>query len=139
MTDSIKNMYIKNKELILYLFFGGLTCVISFVSYFLFRLILDVSVSQILSWICAVSFAYVTNKIFVFESKRQTFVLLLKEIIMFFLARVFTGVVEYVLMVVFVKESTPKLTEMVIKALITVIVIVLNYIFSKTLVFARKK
>ena len=68
--EKIRNLFVKYKELILYLVFGGLTTLVSWGSYALLELSgLSVTVANALSWVCAVAFAFVTNKLFVFESK----------------------------------------------------------------------
>ena len=89
----IKELYLKYKEVINYLIFGGLATVVNFISYFVFaRLIgLDEVISSGLSWLCSVLFAYITNKLFVFDSKTETAKAFLKEMISFFLARIVSG------------------------------------------------
>lgn len=128
-----------NKETFLYIVFGGLTTLVSIVTYMLFRLCLSVELAQVLSWICAVTFAYVTNKIFVFESKVSGFSKLLKEILLFFAARIATGVLEFGAMIVLVKPDTTRFVELIVKVFVTGVVIVLNYVLSKIFVFAKKK
>ena len=78
-------LYKKYKEVINYLIFGGLTTVVSMVSYFIFTRVfgIDEVVSSAISWFCAVTFAYITNKIWVFESKTNTVGSFFKEAVMF--------------------------------------------------------
>ena len=77
-------LYKKYKEVINYLIFGGLTTVVSMVSYFIFTRVfgIDEVVSSAISWFCAVTFAYITNKIWVFESKTNTVGSFFKEAVM---------------------------------------------------------
>lgn len=71
MIGKIKELYLKYKEIINYLIFGGLTTIVSFGSYYVSARIMGIDevVSNVISWILAVLFAYITNKLFVFESK----------------------------------------------------------------------
>lgn len=134
------NIYKKNKEIINYLIFGVLTTVVSFVVYFIFAKVfkIDEVISNVISWFFSVLFAFITNKLYVFESKETGKKTLLKEIISFYLARLFTGVVcdlgVFALMV-----KTFKINDVLSKLVTQVIVTVLNYVFSKLLVFKNNK
>lgn len=133
------NMYKKNKEIINYLIFGVLTTVVSFVVYFIFAKVfkIDEVISNVISWFFSVLFAFITNKLYVFESKETGKKTLLKEIISFYLARLFTGVVcdlgVFALMV-----KTFKINDVLSKLVTQVIVIILNYVLSKLIVFRKK-
>ena len=90
---------IVNKETILYVVFGVLTTLVNFVAFKLFTMVFDklissqlgVHISNVLAWIFAVAFAYVTNKLFVFESKSWEGKVLAKEIPSFVAARLFSS------------------------------------------------
>lgn len=133
------NIYKKNKEIINYLIFGVLTTVVSFVVYFIFAKVfkIDEVISNVISWFFSVLFAFITNKLYVFESKETGKKTLLKEIVSFYLARLFTGVVcdlgVFALMV-----KTFKINDVLSKLVTQVIVIVLNYVLSKLIVFRKK-
>lgn len=133
------NIYKKNKEIINYLIFGVLTTVVSFVVYFIFAKVfkIDEVISNVISWFFSVLFAFITNKLYVFESKETGKKTLLKEIISFYLARLFTGVVcdlgVFTLMV-----KTFKINDVLSKLVTQVIVIILNYVLSKLIVFRKK-
>ena len=93
----IKNLFNKYKEVISYLFFGVMTTLVNFVSFWAFNKILGESlylISNVIAWVISVVFAYVTNKLWVFESKSWKFRVLLKEVPEFFAARVFSLCVE---------------------------------------------
>lgn len=135
----MKNFYLRHKEVILYLIYGGFTTLISILSYALLRLIFGVKTSQIISWIAAVIFAYFTNKIFVFEAKNKEKKKIIVEFLLFLSARLFSGVLEFVLIAILIKETTPKITELIFKVAVTGVVIVLNYIFSKFIIFKNKE
>ena len=136
----MKNLYLKNKEIINYLIFGALTTVVSFISYYLFAriLLIDEVISNALSWFFSVLFAYITNKLFVFESKTFEKKNLFKEIISFFLARILTGILcDVLIFALFVKIF--KINDIISKLITQVIVIVLNYLFSKLYIFRKKE
>ena len=142
--ETIKTLYFKNKEIINYLLFGGMTTVVSWGTYSLFVKAIGMSVSagNVLSWICAVLFAFVTNKLFVFESKTTQPATALREFFSFIGARLATGVIEWVGVPFF---STHGLTHplfgvkgLLAKIVVSIVVIILNYLFSKFLVFFKK-
>lgn len=140
----IMSLYHKYKELVNYLIVGVLTTVVSLGSkWLLLFTVLNASdafqlqLSIIISWICAVLFAYVANRIFVFNSKNKK---ILKEMISFFGARVLTLVMEMVIMWFFV--TLLKLnsdTWVLIWTFVTqVLIMAFNYVFSKLFVFKKK-
>ena len=142
--ETLKNLYFKHKEIINYLLFGGLTTVVSWGTYSLFvkAIGMSVGVGNVLSWICAVLFAFVTNKLFVFESKTWQPATALREFVSFIGARLATGVIEWFGVPYF---STHGLTHplfgvkgLLAKVVVSIVVIILNYIFSKFLVFIKK-
>ena len=127
-----------NYETISYLVCGVLTTAVDFVSYTAFRkMSMGVGVSQALSWVAAVLFAYIVNKIIVFRNFNMGPAYLLKEGGAFFAARAISGVATWILMVKlggdrgFVYEMFCKLTASVIN-------MVANYVFSKLWIFKKK-
>lgn len=143
--ETLKNLYLKHKEIINYLLFGGMTTVVSWGTYSLFvkAIGMSVGVGNVLSWICAVLFAFVTNKLFVFESKTWQPATALREFVSFIGARLATGVIEWFGVPYF---STHGLTHplfgvkgLLAKVVVSIVVIILNYIFSKFLVFFKKE
>lgn len=137
--EKIKTLYIKYKEIVNYLIFGVMATIVNFASYFVFaRLIgIDEVISSGLSWFCAVTFAYITNKMFVFESKTDTKKAFFKEMLSFFLARVFSGIVcdigTFALMV-----KVLHINDIISKIVTQVMVVVLNYVLSKLLIFRKE-
>ena len=134
----------KYKEVILYFIFGVATTVVNWISYAALNMAgADMNISNIIEWFLAVIFAYVTNKIFVFESKSMKLSVLLPELMKFFGARVVTGLVEIIglpiLVYIGLRQTILGVDGFVAKILISVIVIVLNYVFSKTLIFKNTK
>lgn len=120
------------KELISYIFFGILTTVVNIVVYYIFGDVLGINyvISNIIAWFLSVLFAYITNRIWVFESENDN---ILKEIILFFGGRLFSGVVDTLLMVLFIEVLL--IGDFISKIIIQVIVVILNYVISKLIVF----
>ncbi len=134
MFNKLFDLYKKYKEIINYLIFGGLTTLISIITYALFAKLfhIDYLISNVLSWIISVLFAYITNKIFVFESKSKKNI---KEITSFFFFRVVSLIMEMVILYIFVDML--HIDDLVTKIIAQIIVIVANYIFSKVFVFKK--
>ncbi len=131
-----KDLYVQYKEIINYLIFGGLTFVVSMLTYYLCRLAFDYVVSNFISWVAAVLFAYVTNKAFVFESKTETTFLLIKEFVLFVASRIFTLLLETLIMYIMIDWF--HINDMLVKVIAQIIVILTNYILSKLIIFKNK-
>lgn len=134
----LEPFYKTHKEVLLYLFFGGLTFIISIASYAFFDITMEMNelVANIFSWIIAVLFAYITNRTWVFENTKSGAAGIAQELIMFMSGRVATLVVEEAILLVFI--TWLGFGSMVVKIVAQVIVIVLNYIISKLIVFKKK-
>ena len=128
--------YQKHKAVLLYLFFGGLTTLISIGSFIAFDTVLDIHplLANILSWVCAVSFAYVTNRIWVFSSK-ATGKAAVQEGISFVSGRLLTLGFEELILLVFVQLMDFDST--LIKIVAQIVVLILNYVISKLFVFKQ--
>ena len=135
----VLNVYKKYFEIINYLVVGVLTTLVSIIIYWLFTKLFHVNymISNIISWIGSVSFAYVTNKKFVFKSKCDNEKDVFIEIYQFFKYRVFSLVIDILLMYLFVEVFS--IDDMIAKVIVQFIVIALNYIFSKLFVFKKKE
>lgn len=136
----IKGLYLEYKEVINYLIFGVGSMIVNFASYFIFARLLKIDevVSSAMSWFCAVLFAYITNKLFVFESKTTTVKEVIKECVSFFLARIVTGILcDVGTFAVMVKVL--KINDIISKVVTQVMVVILNYVFSKFIIFKNKK
>ena len=120
------------KELLMYIIFGVLTTVVNIAVYFLFAQIFAINylISNVIAWFLSVLFAYITNRIWVFESKSPD---ILKEAVLFFSGRIFSGVVDTGLMYLFIDILT--VGDFISKVVIQVIVVILNYVISKLIVF----
>ncbi len=140
----VVKLYKKYEEIINYLIFGVLTTLVSLITKWglLYTILdptnsLELQISIIISWICSVSFAYVTNRLYVFKSENKG---ILKEIVSFFGARLLTLGIEMLIMWLFVTYLKMNSDIMVFIWTIATqfIIIVLNYIFSKLIVFRKK-
>ena len=139
MIEKIKALCLKYKEVLLYLIFGGLTTVVSLVTFWLagHPLGLNTLIANVISWICAVTFAYFTNAKWVFEAQPESRGEWLRQFVSFYAGRLATLGVEELLLFVFV--TLLHCNDMLIKLIAQVVVVVLNYVISKLLIFRKKK
>lgn len=135
---NIKALYQKYKDIIPYGIFGVLTTLVNVAVYWIAAhpLRLGTMPSTVLAWIMAVLFAYVTNRKWVFHSTAVTAVEIRKEILSFFICRLATGVLDWACMFIFV--DLLGLYDVAIKVLANILVIILNYVASRLVVFKRK-
>jgi putative flippase GtrA len=136
--EKIKELFNKYKEVIMYLIIGVLTTIINYVIFAVaVWLGLEELTSNIIAWIITIIVAYILNKLFVFESKSFEKSVITKEIISFTVARIATLGVEEAMLLVFVKIVG--LNPYIIKLVANIVVIILNYIFSKFIIFKKDK
>lgn len=132
-------IYERYKDMIPYLIFGVLSTAVNIATYWVsahpFKL--SVTLSTCIAWLAAVIFAYVTNRIFVFHSTVRNFRGIVKEATAFFGCRLATGLLDLGIMWLFV--DVLGLNDMVIKVASNIIVVVLNYVASKLMIFKEKK
>lgn len=130
--------YVKHKDVLLYIFFGGLTTVVSVGSFALANslLHLDALIANVISWLCAVSFAYITNRTWVFHSKVRGRAVI-TEALSFYAGRLTTFGIEEALLFLFVTRMG--LNSIYVKIVAQFVVLVLNYLISKIVVFRKKK
>ena len=142
--------YKKNKEVLLYLFFGGLTTVVGLIFFILPSRMMhlnDISIgsvtidtntqaANVVSWICAVTFAYITNRIWVFENKAHTRGGIMRECLSFYGGRLLTLLIENLLLNICTVNL--KMGDMLAKVLVSIVTIILNYVISKLFVFKKK-
>ena len=135
----IEKIIIKYKEIINYLIFGVATTVVSIVSYFIFAKTFNINpiISNIISWVISVFFAYITNRKYVFESKTTGKKEIIKEMISFFSCRIFSGIIDTSIFTVMVEIL--KINDGIAKIVTQVIVIILNYVLSKLVTFRKKE
>lgn len=133
-----KNLIMKYKDIISYLVFGVMTTVVNVVVYWFCSHLLGIVVvaSSVIAWTVAVLFAYITNRKWVFYSEASGKKEIIREMISFFSCRFLTGVVDWLFMFVFVVVLC--LNDVIIKVVANILVIVLNYIASKFLIFLKR-
>lgn len=163
--EKIKGLFIKYKEIIMYIIFGVLTTLVNWVVYtilikifgsaaesetVLFSLfgrditmsIFYIFIANFVAWVAGVVFAFVTNKIWVFESKSWKFGLVMKELWLFVAARLITGVLEWfgvpALVAAGMDQPLFGIDGFLAKIVVSVIVVILNYVFSKLIIFRKK-
>lgn len=136
---NMKQLWEKYKSLVLYAVFGVLTTLVNMGAYWLcFNAIGMPNVpATVIAWLLAVCFAFITNKLWVFDSKSFDKKTLRHEIPTFFGARIATGLLDVLIM--YVAVDVLKWDSMVWKLISNVIVIVLNYIASKLVIFKKKE
>lgn len=136
--QKIIQLYQRYRGIILYVFFGGLTTVINLVVYNVMYYYMESSnlISTIVAWILAVVTAFFTNKQIVFGSSSWKWEVLCKEGLRFFECRVGTGIFEIIFM--YITVDFLEWSGFVMKLIANVIVIVLNYVASKTVIFRHK-
>ena len=162
---TIKRLFKKYKEIILYVIFGGATTLVSIVTFALAQLpmqgvihddsiaisfgsfeitkmALAIFIAKVISWIAAVIFAFVTNKIWVFESKSWAFSVAFKEFWLFVAARIVTGPIEWLgvplLVSLGLNQTLFKVEGFWANIICMAVVVILNYLFSKLIIFKKK-
>lgn len=137
----MKELLKKYSEIIRYLIIGVLTTVVSLGVYYILTLTIfdpkkaiELQITNIISWIASVTFAYFTNRSFVFQQKQK---MSLKEAVNFYLSRLSTLGIDMIMMYILV--TLLGFNDKIIKLIVQVVVIVLNYVFSKFFVFNKKE
>lgn len=133
----IKELFFKYKELILYVFFGGLTTLVNWGSYWLLADVFRVEYlwATVIAQFLSILFAYITNRIWVFESKTHGLKGITFEILRFFGCRLFSAFLDFGCMLVGVDYL--HINDKVMKLLSNVVVIIVNYVFSKVFIFKK--
>lgn len=133
----MKQLLMKYRDIIMYGFFGVLTTLVNIITYHISYNTFGISNvgSTIVAWIVAVSFAFLTNKTLVFESRSWNRETVLAEIWKFYGCRIGTGIIEVGMMYLFVDMM--RMNGTVMKTITNMIVIVLNYVFSKIFIFKK--
>lgn len=131
----IKKILLNYKEQILYIIFGVLTTVLNFLVYIIFTRVFEANflISNAVAWLLAVIFAFITNKIYVFNSTDYNIKFIIKEFSEFTISRIFTGLLDIGLLYLFV--SIIHMNDLISKIIIGIIITILNYVISKMYVF----
>ena len=138
MINFVIKMIKKYKSFIAYGVFGVLTTIVNIVTYNYCYNHLGISntLSNIAAWILAVAFAYLTNKVWVFDSKSWKREVLRREILAFISCRLATGILDIIIMYICV--DIIGWHALLMKIISNVLVIILNYVFSKLVIFKKK-
>lgn len=120
-----------------YLFFGVLTTAVNYVSYYAFTRWIGIGVTPatVWAWVLSVLFAFVTNKLWVFHSRTDGLATLVRELSAFTAARIFSGLLDVAIMWLFVEKLG--YPDMWIKIADNIVVVVINYVFSKLWIFKK--
>lgn len=137
--EKCKQLYKKYEEMILYVFFGGLTTLVNIIVFFVMNTLMGIHylIANAAAWILSVLFAYVTNRRWVFKSKCRGISAVFKEFAMFVGARVMSGAGDMLIM--FLCVDVISVPSLVAKILSNVFVVIFNYLFSKLIIFREKK
>lgn len=139
MIEIIRKLYKKYEELVMYIIVGVCTMIVSLASYYILANPLGIyyQTANIISWVLAVAFAYVTNKKFVFKSRYSGLSGTAKEMASFVSSRIASLLAEVISMYFFVQIC--QIDDNIVKLMNQVLVTVLNYIFSKFWVFRKSR
>lgn len=138
MINRLMELIKKHWDIVVYLFFGVLTTVVNYLVYLpCYNLLgLSAAVSNVISWVFAVAFAYLTNKPWVFKSNDWSAKTVVPELAKFVSCRIGSGALETAIL--FVTVDLLAWNGNVMKLLVSVLVVILNYVASKLLVFRKK-
>lgn len=153
MIETVKGLLKKYREIIMYLIFGVLTTLVNFVVYYVmphdetpfftlrpFGFDFGVSewlIANVVAWVAAVIFAFVVNKIFVFEDKNNSFKAVMRQIWQFVSVRILSFLLETLLMWLLI--DIIHMSTNIAKIPVAVLTVIINYIASKLLIFRKKK
>ena len=138
MLAKLKQLFIKYRDILAYLFFGVLTTLVNYAIYqpCVYWFHISAAVSNVIAWAVAVAFAYLTNKPFVFRSYDWSAKVVLPELRDFVACRVGSGALETA--IIFLTCDILHWNSMLMKLITSVLVVILNYVGSKLLVFRKK-
>lgn len=138
MIKKIEKLIRQYRETLSYLFFGVCTTLVNIITYFVCsKTGMDTATATVIAWVLSVLFAYLTNRYFVFENRADHAFGILREAISFFSCRLATGVLDLVIMLIFVDILHQN--DLLIKILSNILVIILNYAASKIFIFRDQK
>lgn len=138
MIQTIRALLRRHREIISYVFWGAMTTLVNYAAYFLLRNLLHIPLvtTNVIAWAVSVLFAYVSNKLFVFESKSWAWRVALRELWQMTASRLFSLGLETGILWLFVERL--HCSEVVVKLCANVLVVVVNYVLSKFIIFRKK-
>lgn len=125
----------KLKEVFAYLVFGVLTTIINIISFYIFNNLLNIDylIANIISWLLSIIFAYITNKNYVFKNHKENN---FKTFILFISSRLTTLLLDMLFMILLIEKI--QISEINSKIIVQILVVVINYLLSKLIVFKDK-
>lgn len=134
----MRKLFERYRDVIPYLFFGVCTTFMNIAVYWICAHLFSMGVmaSTIFAWIAAVLFAYITNRKWVFHSEVKGVTAILRETVAFFGCRLATGILDWIMM--FILVDCLHLNDLAIKILANIMVIILNYVASKIVIFRKQ-
>lgn len=123
----------KYKEIIMFGIFGILTTLINVISFYIFHFYINYLLSNAIAWLISIIFAYITNRMYVFNSRVSGLKNIIKEFNLFLISRLLSGVLDMALMFIFIDFL--HWDNFSSKVLVNIFVVITNYLFSKLLVF----
>ena len=138
MIQTIRALLRRHREIVSYVFWGVMTTAVNYVSYLLLTEGLQVHylAGTVVAWVLSVLFAYFVNKLFVFQSKDWAWRVALRELWQMVAARLFSLGLEMAIMWFFV--DTLSCNHLLVKLAANVVVVIVNYVLSKFIIFKRK-
>ena len=136
--ETIRALLRKHRELISYVFWGVMTTLVNYATYFLLKELLHVALvpRNVIAWAASVLFAYFTNKLFVFRSRDWAWRVALRELWQMAASRLFTLGLETAILWLFVEKL--RFSDVIVKLAANVVVVIANYVLSKFIVFRKK-
>lgn len=137
--NKIRELLEKYRELISYVFWGVMTTLVNYVVYFICTkaIGIDYLIANVIAWFVAVVFAFWVNKVYVFHSYQKDAKTMVREFGTFVSARILSGVLETGMLALFVE--TMHFNDSVIKIIASVLVVIINYILSKLIIFKKQE
>lgn len=139
MIETIRTLLRKYRELVSYVFWGVMTTAVNYVSYTLLTEVFHVHymAGTIIAWTVSVLFAYFVNKLFVFQSRDWAWRVALRELWQMVASRLFSLGLEMAIMWFFV--DTMHFNHLIVKLAANVVVVIVNYVLSKFIIFKKKQ
>ena len=138
MTDTLRTLLQKHREIVSYIFWGVMTTAVNYAAYFLLRnvCLVPLVAGNAAAWAVSVLFAYFVNKLFVFRSKDWAWRVALRELWQMVASRIFSLGLETGILWLFVEKLL--LNEFIVKLAANVLVVIVNYVLSKFIIFNKK-
>ncbi|RRK09428.1 GtrA family protein [Lactiplantibacillus garii] len=137
MGQRLQQLWQRYKSVLAYLFFGGLTTVVNYLVFWIFNLFCSYLIANTVAWLLSVLFAYITNKLWVFEAKTPTWRARLKEAGSFFGFRLLSYFVDQGIMIVGI--SFLHGNALIVKLIDQILIVVMNWFFSKLFIFKNRE